>query len=207
MWKVRPEVARCSLIATNARAAIAPGPTLGSARWAKLTRLWRPVRLRGTESRHHAVRKSHAEIGFLSGLRPPFITVSGSEKSYRPRKVEMAPDQWEEVDDVVVADIHAAVATPSMVRGWSVRSVHMDQCTLGAFGSAYCADPRQGTARMPCPFTVTHSECNHNREIGCERAPFRCKSFPPQRWVQLWITLMHRGDISEQAVVSGVCLV
>jgi transposase len=33
-----------------------------------------PVRLRGTENRHKAIQKSHAEVGFLSGLRRPFIT-------------------------------------------------------------------------------------------------------------------------------------
>jgi DNA transposition AAA+ family ATPase len=37
------------------------------------------VRLSGTENRHKAIQKSHAEVGFLSGLRPPFITA----KEYR----------------------------------------------------------------------------------------------------------------------------
>jgi hypothetical protein len=56
-----------------------------------------PVRLSGTENRHKAVQKSHAEVGFLSGLRPPFITVSGSEKSYRPRKLrwrQISGERW-----------------------------------------------------------------------------------------------------------------
>jgi magnesium-transporting ATPase (P-type) len=58
----------------------------------------RPVRLSGTENRHKAVQKSHAEVGFLSGLRPPFLTVSGSEKSYRPRKLrwrQISGERWE----------------------------------------------------------------------------------------------------------------
>ena len=57
----------------------------------------RPVRLSGTENRHKAVQKSHAEVGFLSGLRPPLITVSGSEKSYRPRKLrwrQISGERW-----------------------------------------------------------------------------------------------------------------
>jgi hypothetical protein len=57
-----------------------------------------PVRLSGTENRHKAVQKSHAEVGFLSGLRPPFLTVSGSEKSYRPRKLrwrQISGERWE----------------------------------------------------------------------------------------------------------------
>jgi hypothetical protein len=57
----------------------------------------RPVRLSGTENRHRAIQKSHAEVGFLSGLRPPFITVSGSEKSYRPRKLrwrQISGERW-----------------------------------------------------------------------------------------------------------------
>ena len=41
-----------------------------------LTACLRPVRLSGTENRHKTIQKSHAEVGFLSGLRPPFITVS-----------------------------------------------------------------------------------------------------------------------------------
>jgi hypothetical protein len=36
--------------------------------------------LSGTENRHKAIQKSHAEMGFRSGLRPP-LAVSGSEKS------------------------------------------------------------------------------------------------------------------------------
>jgi hypothetical protein len=31
----------------------------------------RPVRLSGTENRHKAIQKSHAEVGFLGGLRRP----------------------------------------------------------------------------------------------------------------------------------------
>ena len=57
----------------------------------------RPVRLRGTENRHKAIQKSHAEVGFLSGLRPPSKTVSGSEKSYRPRKLrwrQISGERW-----------------------------------------------------------------------------------------------------------------
>ena len=38
----------------------------------------RPVRLSGTENRHKAIQKSHAKVGFLRGLRPPFMTVSGN---------------------------------------------------------------------------------------------------------------------------------
>src|SRR3954468_24299585 len=58
----------------------------------------RPVRLSGTENRYKAIQKSHAEVGFLSGLRPPFSTVSGSEKSYRPRKLrwrQIGGERWE----------------------------------------------------------------------------------------------------------------
>ena len=58
---------------------------------------FRPVRLSGTENRHKAIQKSHAEVGFLSGLRPPFITASGSEKSYRPRKLrwrQISGERW-----------------------------------------------------------------------------------------------------------------
>jgi hypothetical protein len=58
----------------------------GSRRLKSFSLIW-PVRLSGTEKRRKATQKSHAEVGFLSGLRPPFITVSGSEKSYRPRKL------------------------------------------------------------------------------------------------------------------------
>ena len=57
----------------------------------------RPVRLSGTENRHKAIQKSHAEVGFLSGLRPPSNTVSGSEKSYRPRKLrwrQISGERW-----------------------------------------------------------------------------------------------------------------
>src|SRR5271166_6188433 len=56
-----------------------------------------PVRLSGTENRHKAIQKSHAEVGFLSGLRPPFITVSGNVKSYRPRKLrwrQISGERW-----------------------------------------------------------------------------------------------------------------
>ncbi len=63
----------------------------------ELASLRRPVRLSGTENRHKAVQKSHAEVGFLSGLRPPLITVSGSEKSYRPRKLrwrQISGERW-----------------------------------------------------------------------------------------------------------------
>jgi hypothetical protein len=41
--------------------------------------------------------QSHAEVGFLMGLRPPFITVPGSEKSYRPRKLrwrQISGEKW-----------------------------------------------------------------------------------------------------------------
>ena len=57
----------------------------------------RPVRLSGTEKQHKAIQKSHAEVGFLSGLRPPSKTVSGSEKSYRPRKLrwrQISGERW-----------------------------------------------------------------------------------------------------------------
>jgi Lipocalin-like domain len=57
----------------------------------------RPVRLSGTENRHKAIQKSHAEVGFLRGLRPPSTTVSGSEKSYRPRKLrwrQISGERW-----------------------------------------------------------------------------------------------------------------
>ena len=52
---------------------------------------------RGTENRHKAIQKSHAEVGFLSGLRPPSKTVSGSEKSYGPRKLrwrQISGERW-----------------------------------------------------------------------------------------------------------------
>ena len=47
----------------------------------------RPVRLSGTGKQRKAVQNSHAELGFLSGLSPPLRTMSGREKSYRPRKL------------------------------------------------------------------------------------------------------------------------
>ena len=31
----------------------------------------RPVRLSGTENRHNAIQKSHAEVGFIGGLGQP----------------------------------------------------------------------------------------------------------------------------------------
>ncbi len=57
----------------------------------------RPVRLSGTGKQHKAIQNSHAELGFLSGLRPPLRTVSGSEKSYRPRKFrwrQISGERW-----------------------------------------------------------------------------------------------------------------
>jgi len=58
---------------------------------------YRPVRLSGTENRHKPIQKSHADIGFLRGLRPPLMTVSGNEKSYRPRKLrwrQVSGERW-----------------------------------------------------------------------------------------------------------------
>ncbi len=59
--------------------------------------LYRPVRLSGPGKQHKAVQNSHAELGFRSGLSPPLRTVSGREKSYRPRKLrwrQMSGDRW-----------------------------------------------------------------------------------------------------------------
>src|SRR5208337_1548787 len=56
-----------------------------------------PVRLRGTENRHKGFQKSHSEVGLRRGLRPPFATVSGRAKSYRPRKLicrQISGERW-----------------------------------------------------------------------------------------------------------------
>jgi hypothetical protein len=63
----------------------------------QLARPSRPVRLRGTENRHKGFQKSPSEVGLRRGLRPPFATVSGRAKSYRPRKLicrQISGETW-----------------------------------------------------------------------------------------------------------------
>ncbi len=64
---------------------------------AEVARTEWPVRLRGTENRHKGFQKSPSEVGLRRGLRPPFATVSGRAKSYRPRKLicrQISGERW-----------------------------------------------------------------------------------------------------------------
>jgi hypothetical protein len=70
----------------------------------------RPVRLRGTENRHKGFQKSPSELGSRRGLSPPFATVSGRAKSYRPRKLicrQISGERW-------------AISALSLLAPWAV---------------------------------------------------------------------------------------
>ena len=60
---------------------------------------YRPVRLRGTENRHKPIQKSHAKIGLLDGLPPPFAE---AYQAWRAKLLVIARD-WRQTKNQWVA--------------------------------------------------------------------------------------------------------